>query len=241
MKKLQHENIVKIYGFFENPLIIIMEYMPDSLLRFLNIHKSSLRVENLLHFAEDIAKVSIECSLITFLHKISSHQGMHYLEQNKIVHRDLAARNVLVASDNILNVLHATCKIADFGLAQATNQNGYYVYSRNRRLPIKWYAPECIENYKFSTKSDVWSYAVTLFEMFSFGDSPNLINDDAIMSSGEEILRLLKGGTRLPRPPFCPHHVYEDLMVPCWNESSQQRPSFAAILQRFPSLTREIV
>lgn len=58
MKKLQHENIVKIYGFMENPLIIIMEYMPDSLLRFLNIHKSSLKVENLLHFSEDIARVN---------------------------------------------------------------------------------------------------------------------------------------------------------------------------------------
>jgi serine/threonine protein kinase len=58
MKQLQHENIVKIYGFLDNPLIIIMEYMPMSLLNYLSIHKSSLRVENLLRFAEDIAKVS---------------------------------------------------------------------------------------------------------------------------------------------------------------------------------------
>lgn len=163
---------------------------------------------------------------------------MHYLEQHGIVHRDLAARNVLVSSDKVID---ATCKISDFGLAQATNQNGYYVYSRSRKLPIKWYAPECIENYRFSSKSDVWSYAVTIFEMFSFGDSPNLVNDESIMQSGEHILKLLKDGVRLPRPPFCPQHVYEDLMMPCWNENSQQRPSFGAILQRFPNLSREAV
>ena len=163
---------------------------------------------------------------------------MQYLGKEKIVHRDLAARNVLVSSDKVIN---ATCKISDFGLAQATNQNGYYVYSRSRRLPIKWYAPECIESNKFSAKSDVWSYAVTLFEMYSFGDSPNLVNDESIMQSGESILRLLKEGKRLPKPQFCPQNVYEDLMMPCWNENSQQRPSFDAILQRFPNLSREAI
>ncbi len=58
MKKLRHENIVKIYGFLETPLIIIMEYMPRTLHRHLNIHRSELRVEHLLQFAEDIARVS---------------------------------------------------------------------------------------------------------------------------------------------------------------------------------------
>lgn len=58
MKKLSHENIVKIYGFMETPLIIIMEFMPRTLHRHLNIHRSELKVEHLLQFAEDIAKVS---------------------------------------------------------------------------------------------------------------------------------------------------------------------------------------
>lgn len=163
---------------------------------------------------------------------------MAFLEQNKIVHRDLAARNVLVKSDNVFN---ATCKIADFGLAQATNPYGYYEYSRRRYLPLKWYAPECIENNKFSSKSDVWSYGVTLFEMFTFGDSPNLVNDESVMKVGEGILRLLKNGVRLPRPTFCPQHVYEHLMMPCWKEVSRYRPSFEEILQQFPSFLREAV
>jgi Janus kinase 2 len=58
MRKLEHENIVKIYGFREDPLLIIMEYMNHgSLLTYLSIHRPDLRVENLLHFAADIAKV----------------------------------------------------------------------------------------------------------------------------------------------------------------------------------------
>jgi serine/threonine protein kinase len=60
MKKLKHENIVKIYEFYENPLLIIMEYMSGgSLLTYLSIHRPDLKFNDLLHFALDIAKVCI--------------------------------------------------------------------------------------------------------------------------------------------------------------------------------------
>lgn len=60
MKTLEHENIVKIYGFREEPLLIIMEYMNyGSLLTYLSIHRPDLKVENLLDFAANIAKVTI--------------------------------------------------------------------------------------------------------------------------------------------------------------------------------------
>lgn len=61
MKTLEHENIVKIYGFREEPLLIIMEYMNfGSLLTYLSIHRPDLKVENLLHFAANIAKVRMK-------------------------------------------------------------------------------------------------------------------------------------------------------------------------------------
>jgi Janus kinase 2 len=82
---------------------------------------------------------------------------MHYLETKKIVHRDLAARNVLVADEDCV-------KIADFGLAQFTDQSGYYHFSTNlRMLPLKWWSPESINHMRFSHKSDVWSFGVTMF------------------------------------------------------------------------------
>lgn len=148
---------------------------------------------------------------------------MHYLERQRIVHRDLAARNVLVADENC-------AKIADFGLAQFT-VDGYYYHSTNcRALPIKWYAPETIGAQKFSHKSDVWSFGVTLYEMFTFGDSPNLRRNPDLDQN--EILRLLDSGERLECPKFCPPVVYDELMFICWNHNPKQRPTFAELLRR---------
>ena len=110
---------------------------------------------------------------------------MAYLASMNIVHRDLAARNVLVNGDD-------SVKISDFGLAQLTNEN--YYYSMNKRdLPIKWFAPESLGQQKFSSQSDVWSYGITVFEIFSYGDEP--YNGQEIQD-GQELLVKLANGER---------------------------------------------
>lgn len=91
---------------------------------------------------------------------------MEYLQSQHIVHRDLAARNVLVESDDFV-------KISDFGLARLASDGDYYnVQTTDRAMPILWHAPESIRYNKFSSLSDVWSYGIVLFEMFSCGDKP---------------------------------------------------------------------
>lgn len=152
---------------------------------------------------------------------------MQYLEKKKIVHRDLAARNVLVASEHCV-------KIADFGLAQFTDNSGYYYSTNSRLLPIKWYAPETLSQHKFSLKSDVWSFGVTLYEMFTFGDSPNLVPNLDLTAT--QILDLLEKGQRLDCPKFCPSNVYDELMSVCWNINPRLRPSFAELLKRTEDL-----
>lgn len=153
---------------------------------------------------------------------------MQYLEQKKIVHRDLAARNVLVANEHCV-------KIADFGLAQFTDGTGYYYHSTNSRaLPLKWYSPEVLNQHKFSHKSDVWSYGVTLYEMFTFGDSPNLAHNPDLNAT--QILDLLEKGERLECPKFCPPMVYDELMFICWNVNPKLRPSFVELLKRTEDL-----
>ncbi|XP_014602066.1 PREDICTED: tyrosine-protein kinase hopscotch isoform X2 [Polistes canadensis] len=161
--------------------------------------------------------------------------GMDYLGQKKIVHRDLAARNILVADESRV-------KISDFGLAQVTGNNDYYILQTIRDLPIKWYAPESLRDGKFSARSDVWSFGVTMYEIFGLGEDPKLpaigldksVNEingiKTVLEDGAaELLAALERGSRLPCPPTCPQNIYVKLIYPCWHLQSHKRPNFASL------------
>jgi serine/threonine protein kinase len=92
---------------------------------------------------------------------------MAHLAYVGIVHRDLAARNVLISNDSTTII----AKISDFGLARKL-ENGVYKDSQLIGLPIRWTAPEALRDGIFSTKSDIWSYAIFLYEVFSYGEKP---------------------------------------------------------------------
>ncbi|XP_034935206.1 tyrosine-protein kinase hopscotch [Chelonus insularis] len=212
MKTLKHPNVVEILGVISEPEIcLVMEFIQHgSLQSYLAIHRESLTHKRLLSIALDIAT------------------GMDYLGSKSIVHRDLAARNILVAND-------ARVKISDFGLAQVTENNDYYILQTNRDLPIKWYAPESLRDGKFSSRSDVWSFGVTMYETFGLGEDPKLPgvgwerNGDGKEEGSAELLAALERGSRLPCPPNCPQTVYVKLMYPCWHLESHQRPDFATL------------
>jgi serine/threonine protein kinase len=205
LKNLDHKNIVKTLGYVKgsgsSQMMLIFEYMPlGSLLSCVRnlASRGDIFKLPLKKYALDIAK------------------GMEYLESKKIVHRDLALRNIL------LNNSHEV-KICDFGLAQSLGTNNHYKLETERPLPLKWYAPETLTSWVFTHKSDVWSYGVVLWELYSGGDSPHYSGTYADLS---ETLKHV----RLPMPLDCPRHMY-DLMLACWAYDPDARKSFEEIRQ----------
>lgn len=138
-----------------------------------------------------------------------------YLEEQKIIHRDLAARNLLAAKGDERH--YVTVKVADFGLSREV-ERGYYK-SDTRIMPYKWCPPESIQYGTFTTKSDVWAFGVSMWEIFSYGQLPY-----QSMSNNEATEFVLKGN-RLKIPDACPQQVY-DMMMQCWMSEPEKRPSF---------------
>ncbi|OQV15760.1 Macrophage colony-stimulating factor 1 receptor 2 [Hypsibius exemplaris] len=157
--------------------------------------------------------------LIKFSHQIC--RGMEYLSARRIIHRDLAARNVLVAASRVI-------KISDFGLARH-GMESYTVANNLIPLPILWMPPDTILERQFSQKSDVWSYGVLLWEIFSLGGTP-FEDGDVAKFSANVFAEWLMQGHQMSRPVEAPLEMY-DLMRNCWHILSDDRPTFSAILK----------
>ncbi|CAI8041698.1 Vascular endothelial growth factor receptor 3 [Geodia barretti] len=141
--------------------------------------------------------------------------GLQHLASMEIVHCDLAARNVLIAEGFVL-------KIADFGLARDISGREMYKKNPRGKIPVKWTAPEALENRIFTTKSDVWSFGVVLWELFTYGHSP--YPDLHLGQSYDAIVTYLKEGNRMAQPDSCSDEFYE-LMLKCWFLDPDERPT----------------
>ncbi|XP_048715712.2 macrophage colony-stimulating factor 1 receptor isoform X2 [Caretta caretta] len=152
--------------------------------------------------------------LLQFSYQVA--QGMAFLASKNCIHRDLAARNVLVTHGRV-------AKICDFGLARDIMNDSNYVVKGNARLPVKWMAPESIFDCIYTVQSDVWSYGILLWEIFSLGKSPYpgmLVNS--------KFYSMVKQGYQMARPDFAPMETYR-IMQACWNLQPTQRPTFDQI------------
>ena len=155
--------------------------------------------------------------LISWAYQIA--RGMSHLSNRKIVHGDLAARNILLANNNLV-------KICDFGLARNMQQNQIYQKMSSGPLPIKWMAVESLTHRVFSSQSDVWSYGIVLWELFSLARTPY-----PGVQADESFPRKLEAGYRMSKPTFSTGDLYK-VMKDCWLAEPGLRPTFNELVEK---------
>ncbi|EFO83864.1 hypothetical protein CRE_14910 [Caenorhabditis remanei] len=186
---------------------LVLEYCCNrDLLRYVKNKKCDLEISRSVDDTIDSHK-----EFLNFAWQIT--QGMRFLVDKKIIHRDLAARNVLITEQCGMK----SAKVSDFGLAISSEPNEEVTGSD--RLPIKWLALESLEKAEFSHKSDVWSFGIVIFEMYSLGEVPFADIEPT------ELIGHLKSGAR-PKTPLLATDKIEEIMTVCWEEKPMKRPEF---------------
>ncbi|XP_073682015.1 macrophage-stimulating protein receptor [Garra rufa] len=210
MKGFHHSNVLSLLGILlpeEGLPLVVLPYMKHGDLRhFIRCEKRNPTVKDLIGFGLQVAK------------------GMEYLAQKKFVHRDLAARNCMLDESY-------TVKVADFGMARDVLEKEYYSVQDHRKakLPVKWMAIESLQTQKFTTKSDVWSFGVLMWEMLTRGASPYPEVDPY------DVTHYLLKGRRLPQPQYCPDPLFA-IMLQCWDPDPERRPTFSTLVSAVMSI-----
>lgn len=210
MASVNHPNLMKLMAVCMTPnhLMLVTKLMPlGCLLDYVREKKNDIGSKNLLEWCKQIAR------------------GMAYLEEHRMVHRDLALRNVLLQKSG-------KALISDFGLAKFLEVDQSEYHAGGGRLPIKWLAPECFRERKFTHKSDVWAFGVTIWELLTFGMRPfdNYETKDVPIAIEE--------GARLAQPSHMTVEVYK-VMYACWFPHPEKRPEFKQLVQEFVNFARD--
>eukprot|EP01117_Protostelium_nocturnum_P018525 TRINITY_DN7768_c0_g1_i1.p1 TRINITY_DN7768_c0_g1~~TRINITY_DN7768_c0_g1_i1.p1 ORF type:complete len:1193 (+),score=287.92 TRINITY_DN7768_c0_g1_i1:35-3580(+) len=241
LSALNHPNVVRLWGLYEQggKVFMVMEFaQKGSLYSYLRNSRDSNN-SNYTNVAnsvlsekpqspkEDSGAVLSEEDLARMCFETA--RGMKYLSQKGIIHRDLASRNLLLDSQ-----LHV--KISDFGMSRENS-----VYStKEKTLPYRWCAPEVILEGISTTQSDVWSFGVVVWEIFSKAALPyaDLTNEQIRLGFKS------KTPNRLEKPDRCPPKLW-GLVERCFQWNPQDRPDFNEICevipQQFPSISSQVV
>ncbi|CAJ0571222.1 unnamed protein product, partial [Mesorhabditis spiculigera] len=210
---LDHPNVLRLFGVCtgETPFYIVTEYVAGgSLLECLTGKNPQIPSDLIV---EQAVSVLFQVAL-----------GMEYLQSTGKIHRDLAARNILLdrkSGDRI------SAKVADLGLARNLPEKYYY----SGEFPVCWSPPEVLLSHKFSKCSDIWSFGVVVFELYSRGEQP-YHKEFGKVPGAVALSHFLAKGQRLAKPDLCLDTLWEQVASPCFEENWNERPTFTEILER---------
>ncbi|XP_026286789.1 proto-oncogene tyrosine-protein kinase receptor Ret [Frankliniella occidentalis] len=227
LKDVEHPNVIRLLGACTDPsgpLYVLLEYCSQGSLRgYLHRCRWSDKEDDDEQRKnkdpddkrdEEKRPSMTPRKIIGFAWQIA--KGMDYLGQLKLVHRDLASRNILL-NENLV------CKISDFGLSRDVYVDEAYCKLSAGKVPVKWMAPESLLMRVYTSKSDVWSFGVLLWELCTLGGAPY---------SGvapHDMVALLAAGQRLARPEHCSRELHR-VMQGCWQAEPQERPHFSQLV-----------
>ena len=218
LAQFHHPNVLRLIGILtttHQPWMMVTELLKTELRQLL------LQIKLAPAVPSSPDKFLTQNLLLKFSQEVAA--GMEHLAEKKFIHRDLAARNVLVAKD-------LSVRVADFGMSRGIdNENDYYT-SSGGRVPLRWTAPEAVFYKKFSEKSDVWSFGMTLFEIWSLGDKPWQ------GCNNEEVMQAISTDRTLSQPVNCPTQVYQ-VMLDTWKQEKDSRPSFTQLKKELKRIT----
>ena len=219
MSRLTDRNVIHILGVcYEDTPFIMMEYMEKGdLNQYLQKFKTLSTTDS-----EPQGQITTS-TLVHMTTQIAT--AMKYLASHNFVHRDLATRNCLVGPNYLV-------KISDFGMSRSLYDCHYYRIHGCFVLPVRWMAFECFYG-KFSQKSDVWAFGVTMWEIFTLAKEQPYSD----MSDKQVIEDALKGKNRkiLAKPDTCPVEMYQ-VMLDCWRHNSERRATFEKLFQLLTSI-----
>lgn len=198
MAQLDNPHVTNLVGVVTvgTPVLMLVEYAEHGSLKG-HLEKYDVPQARRLLWAGDVA------------------EGLGHVHSKGFLHRDVAARNVLISSD-------MRCKVANFGLAREVTEHETYYRSHGGQLPVRWTAPEALESRKFSEKTDMWSFGVLMYEIWTRAALPYK------GWSNQKVWVEVGGGYRLPQPDGCPNKIFK-LMQQSWSKAPADRPTFAEV------------
>jgi len=221
----KNKNIVNLLGACtrNESLFAIIEYCPHGDLKnFLKSKRSCYSGEWATTLYEQTDHLTLG-DLSSIAYQIA--KGMAFLHSKKLVHRDLATRNILLGEDYCV-------KISDFGLARNISLDDNYLKTTGGLLPVKWMSPESLIDRVYNTKTDVWSFAITLWEVFTLGGTPY----PGIPV--ETLFDYIHDGNRMTQPEICPMEMF-NILTQCWSQNPSDRCEFPIVVNQIQMLLNE--